>query len=56
MDIKRGCSQPPGKGPAEYFTGSVRVDPLFQANESTRASAASVTSEPGARSAWRCHH
>jgi quercetin dioxygenase-like cupin family protein len=55
MDIKRNGSQPSGNGPAEWFTGNVRVDPLFQPNESTRASGASVTFEPGARSAWHSH-
>jgi quercetin dioxygenase-like cupin family protein len=55
MEIKRSGSQPSDKGPAEYFTGNVRVDPLFQANESARASGASVTFEPGARSAWHTH-
>ena len=51
MDIKRSGSQPSGKGPAEYFTGTVRVDPLFQANDPARAPGASVTFEPGARTA-----
>lgn len=55
MEIKRSGSQPSGKGPAEYFTGYVRVDPLFQANETTRASGASVKFELGARSAWHTH-
>ena len=55
MEIKRSGSQPSGKGPAEWFTGNVRVDPLFQPNESTRASSANVTFEPGARSAWHTH-
>ena len=55
MDIKRGGSQPSGKGPAEYFTGAVRVDPLFQANGPARALGASVTFEPGARTAWHTH-
>jgi len=55
MEIKRNGSQPSVKGPAEYFTGNVRVDPLFQSNDSTRASGASVTFEPGARSAWHSH-
>jgi quercetin dioxygenase-like cupin family protein len=55
MDIKRSGSQPSRQGPAENFTGNVRVDPLFQANDSTRASGASVTFEPGARSAWHTH-
>ena len=55
MDIKRNGSQPSGKGTAEWFTGNVRIDPLFQPNNSTRASGASVTFEPGARSAWHSH-
>jgi hypothetical protein len=52
MDIKRNGSQPSGKGPAEWFTGNVRIDPLFQPNDSTRANGSSVTFEPGARTAW----
>src|SRR3982750_1484367 len=55
MDIKRVGSQPSGKGPAEYFTGTVRVDPLFQAPSPARVSAAAVTFEPGARTAWHTH-
>jgi len=55
MDIKRSGSQPSGKGPAEYFTGTVRVDPLFQANDPGRVSGASVTFERGARTAWHTH-
>jgi quercetin dioxygenase-like cupin family protein len=55
MDIKRSGSQPSGKGPAEYFTGTVRIDPLFQANEPARSIGASVTFEPGARTAWHTH-
>jgi quercetin dioxygenase-like cupin family protein len=55
MDIKRAGSQPSAKGPAEYFTGTVRVDPLFEAPEPARARGASVTFEPGARSAWHTH-
>ena len=55
MDIRRSGSQPSGKGPAEYFTGTVRVDPLFQANHPARALGASVTFEPGARTAWHAH-
>jgi quercetin dioxygenase-like cupin family protein len=55
MDIKRSGSQPPSQGPAEYFTGTVRIDPLFQANAQARASGASVTFEPGARTAWHTH-
>ena len=55
MEIKRIGSQPSGKGPAEYFTGSVRIDPLFQPPEPARARGASVTFEPGARTAWHTH-
>jgi quercetin dioxygenase-like cupin family protein len=55
MDIKRSGSQPSGKGPAEYFTGSVRVDPLFQAADPARVAGAHVTFEPGARTAWHTH-
>jgi quercetin dioxygenase-like cupin family protein len=55
MEIKRSGSQPSAKGPAENFTGTVRVDPLFPAIEPMRASAAYVTFEPGARSAWHTH-
>jgi quercetin dioxygenase-like cupin family protein len=55
MDMRRNGSQPSGRGPAEYFTGTVRIDPLFQANDPARASGAYVTFEPGARSAWHTH-
>jgi len=55
MDIKRNGSQPSGKGPEEYFTGTVRIDPLFQAPDPARATGASVTFEPGARTAWHTH-
>jgi quercetin dioxygenase-like cupin family protein len=55
MDIKRSGTQPSAKGPAEFFTGSVRVDPLFEASEPARALGVSVTFEPGARSAWHTH-
>ena len=55
MEIKRSGSQPSGKGPAEYFTGTVRVDPLFQPPAPARAFGASVTFEPGARTAWHTH-
>ena len=55
MDIKPSGSQPSAKGPAEYFTGYVRVDPMFQATDPARASGASVTFEPGARSNWHTH-
>jgi quercetin dioxygenase-like cupin family protein len=51
----RAGSQPSVKGPAEYFTGNVRVDPLFPANDSAAFSGAHVTFEPGARSAWHIH-
>ena len=55
MEIKRAGSQPSGKGPADYFTGTVRVDPLFQAPTPARVSGAAVTFEPGARTAWHTH-
>jgi quercetin dioxygenase-like cupin family protein len=55
MQITRGGSQPSGKGPEEYFTGSVRVDPLFRAPDPARVSGSSVTFEPGARTAWHTH-
>jgi quercetin dioxygenase-like cupin family protein len=55
MNIKRSGSQPSGKGPAEYFTGTVRIDPLFEAPDPARARGASVTFEPGARTAWHTH-
>src|SRR5258708_24568583 len=55
MEIKRVGSQPSSKGPAEWFTGTVRVDPLFQANAPARASGASITFEPGARTTWHTH-
>jgi hypothetical protein len=55
MDIKRSGWQPSGKGPAEYFTGTVRIDPLIEAPEPARVFGASVTFEPGARTAWHTH-
>lgn len=55
MDIKRTGSRPSGKGPAEWFTGMVRIDPLFEAHDPARAGGASVTFEPGARTAWHTH-
>src|SRR5260370_23508381 len=55
MEITRSGSQPSGKGPTEYFTGAVRIDPLFEAPDPARARAASVTFEPGARTAWHTH-
>ena len=55
MDIKRAGTQASGKGPADWFTGTVRIDPLFQPNDARRAGAAMVTFEPGARTAWHTH-
>jgi quercetin dioxygenase-like cupin family protein len=55
MEIKRNGSQPSGKGSPDYFTGTVRVDPLFQAPDPGRVSGGSVTFEPGARTAWHAH-
>ncbi len=55
MELKVNGSQPSGKGPAEYFTGAVRVDPLFQAPDPARVAGAQVTFEPGARTAWHTH-
>ena len=55
MEITRSGSQPSGKGPADYFTGDVRIDPLFQAPDPARVAGASVTFEPGARTAWHTH-
>ncbi|SHJ98518.1 Cupin domain protein [Roseomonas rosea] len=55
MDIKRVGSRPSGKGPAEYFTGAVRIDPLFDAEDPARVAGAMVTFEPGARTAWHTH-
>jgi quercetin dioxygenase-like cupin family protein len=55
MEITRSGSQPSGKGSANYFTGTVRLDPLFQAHDPARAVGASVTFEPGARTAWHTH-
>ena len=55
MDIKRNGSQPSGKGPAEYFIGQVRIDPLNSPPEPARVAMALVTFEPGARTAWHTH-
>lgn len=55
MDVIRNGTQPSGKGPSDWFTGAVRIDPVFAANEARRAAAASVTFEPGARTAWHTH-
>ena len=55
IQITRNGSQPSGKGPADWFTGTTRIDPLFGAKDSARAAAALVTFEPGARTAWHTH-
>ena len=55
MDIKRAGSQPSAKGPADWFTGTVRIDPLFGPAEPARTGGALVTFEPGARTAWHTH-
>jgi quercetin dioxygenase-like cupin family protein len=55
MEIKRSGSLPSAKGPADWFTGSVRIDPLINTTAPARVSAASVTFEPGARTAWHIH-
>jgi quercetin dioxygenase-like cupin family protein len=55
MEIKRAGLQASVKGPAEWFTGTVRIDPLFQPPDPARAQGASVTFEPGARTAWHTH-
>jgi len=55
MEIKRNGTRPSGKGPADYFTGAVRIDPVIEAPEPARVRGASVTFEPGARTAWHTH-
>ena len=55
MDVKRSGAQPPGKGPSDWFTGTVRIDPLFQAPDPAHVIGVSVTFEPGARTAWHTH-
>lgn len=55
MEIKRSGTQPSVKGPADWFTGTVRIDPLFPATDPARAAGNSVTFEPGARTAWHTH-
>ena len=55
MEIRRGGTHPSEKGPADWFTGSVRIDPLFSAADPARVDCASVTFEPGARTAWHTH-
>ena len=55
MDIKRSGSQPSGKGPDEWFTGTVRIDPLNSPPDPARVAMVLVTFEPGARTAWHTH-
>ena len=55
MNIQRSGSQPSGKGPQDYFSGTVRIDPLMNPPEPARVAGASVTFEPGARTAWHTH-
>jgi quercetin dioxygenase-like cupin family protein len=55
MEIKRNGSQPSAKGPADWFTGTVRIDSPFQGSDAVRVSGAIVTFEPGARTAWHTH-
>lgn len=55
MEIRRSGTQPSNKGPADWFTGTVRIDPMFSAPEPARVAGASVTFEPGARTAWHTH-
>src|SRR3954466_2599042 len=55
MEITRAGSKPSGKGPADWFTGAVRIDPLFTAPSPARVGGAAVTFEPGARTAWHTH-
>jgi quercetin dioxygenase-like cupin family protein len=55
MEISRNGTRPSGKGPTDWFTGTVRIDPLLQPHEPARAAGAYVTFEPGARTAWHTH-
>jgi len=55
MKIEKAGTQPSGKGPTEWFTGTVRIDPLIDAQEPARVASASVTFESGARTAWHTH-
>ena len=55
MEIKGSGSQPSNKGPTDWFTANVRIDPLFQAPDPARVACASVAFESGARTAWHTH-
>lgn len=55
MEIRRAGTQLSARGPADWFTGAVRIDPLFEASAPARVAGASVTFEPGARTAWHTH-
>lgn len=55
MEIRRVGSQPSGAGPGDYFTGTVRIDPLFERSDPARVAGAVVTFEPAARTAWHTH-
>ena len=55
MEIQRNASKPSAQGPADWFTGTVRIDPLFHAPSPARVAGATVTFEPGARTAWHTH-
>ena len=55
MEITRAGTKPSGKGPADWFTGTVRIDPLFNPHDAERVQGAQVTFEPGARTAWHTH-
>jgi quercetin dioxygenase-like cupin family protein len=55
MEIKRSGAQPSGRGPADWFTGTVRIDPLFSPPDPARVAGALVTFEPDARTAWHTH-
>jgi quercetin dioxygenase-like cupin family protein len=55
MEITRAGARPSGKGPRDWFTGTVRIDPLFNGHDLARVQGSSVTFEPGARTAWHTH-
>jgi quercetin dioxygenase-like cupin family protein len=55
MEIHRACSRPSSKGPEDWFTGTVRIDPVIQTATPARVASATVTFEPGARTAWHTH-